>query len=63
MSNFNRAYEMMDNIYTLCKKGYTVVRMCHSEIDVFGILNDNNQIVITITEKESKKPLDKDPWS
>ena len=54
---------MMDNIYTLCKKGYTVVRMCHSEIDVFGILNDNNQIVITITEKESKKPLDKDPWS
>jgi len=48
----NYVYEMIQEIYTLNKKGYTIVRMCRENINVFGVINDDGNIVITVSETE-----------
>ena len=51
----NYAYEMIQEIYTLNKKGYTIARMCREDINVFGVINDDGDIVITISETKKIK--------
>ena len=48
------AYEMMNNIYTLCRKGYTIVRMYRPKINACGIVQDDGDIQITVSHKEEE---------
>jgi hypothetical protein len=52
MNKVGEIRKIINNIYILNKQGYEIVRISSGEINVCGIIDDNKNIVITISDNK-----------